>query len=150
VRERAAWRCENEYQKYAKLPLVPLLVTPDDQSLQDSTPITDHVDTFHPLPSIHPADPIARFIPVLIEEFGPERACARRSLSGRRCCNLTRMLSYLLALKVNISMRSPIAGPLVGKYGADERLIGLGRLSRLRLESGLSLQLRSMNLIIDA
>jgi glutathione S-transferase len=62
----------NEYQKYAKLPLVPLLVTPDDQGLQDSTPIIEHVDALHPLPSIQPDDPIARFISVLLEEFGDE------------------------------------------------------------------------------
>src|ERR1700691_4785833 len=62
----------NEYQKYDKLPLVPLVVTPDDQGLQDSTPIIEHVDALHPLPSIHPDDPIARFISVLLEEFGDE------------------------------------------------------------------------------
>ena len=32
---------EAEYQKYAKLPIVPLVVTPDDEGIQDSTPIIE-------------------------------------------------------------------------------------------------------------
>jgi glutathione S-transferase len=61
-----------EYQKYAKLPIVPLVVTPDDQPLQDSTPIIDWVEEKHPEPSIHPADEPSRFFSCLIEEFGDE------------------------------------------------------------------------------
>jgi glutathione S-transferase len=63
---------DGEYQKYAMLPLVPLVVTPDQEGIQDSTPIIDRVEALHPEPSIHPADPIARFISVLLEEFGDE------------------------------------------------------------------------------
>jgi glutathione S-transferase len=63
---------EGEYQKFAKLPLVPLVVTPENEGIQDSTPIIEHVDALHPEPSIHPSDPVARFISVLLEEFGDE------------------------------------------------------------------------------
>jgi len=63
---------EGEYQKYIKLPLVPLVVTPQNEGIQDSTPIIEHVEALHPEPSIHPADPVARFISVLLEEFGDE------------------------------------------------------------------------------
>ena len=63
---------EGEYQKYAKLPLVPLVVTPENEGIQDSTPIIEHVEALHPEPSIHPADPVAKFISVLLEEFGDE------------------------------------------------------------------------------
>src|SRR5271166_945349 len=63
---------EGEYQKYVKLPLVPLVVTPQNEGIQDSTPIIEHVEALHPEPSIHPADPVARFISVLLEEFGDE------------------------------------------------------------------------------
>jgi glutathione S-transferase len=61
-----------EYKKYAKLPLIPLLVSPDDEALQDSTPIIEHVEAEHPEPSIYPADPTLAFLSVLIEEFGDE------------------------------------------------------------------------------
>jgi glutathione S-transferase len=63
---------EGEYQKYAKLPLVPLVVTPKNEGIQDSTPIIEHVEGLHPEPSIHPTDPVAKFISILLEEFGDE------------------------------------------------------------------------------
>jgi glutathione S-transferase len=61
-----------EYQKFAKLPIVPLVVTPRNEGIQDSTPIIDRVEADHPEPSIHPSDPVAAFISVLLEEFGDE------------------------------------------------------------------------------
>ena len=61
-----------EYQRYAKLPLIPLVVTPDGQGLQDSTPIIEHFDTLYPEPAIHPQDPTLAFLSALIEEYGDE------------------------------------------------------------------------------
>jgi len=61
-----------EFQKYAKLPLVPLLVTPEDEGIQDSTPIIERMERAHPEPSIHPEDPAAAFVSCLLEEFGDE------------------------------------------------------------------------------
>src|SRR5882672_9848696 len=63
---------DGEYQKHAKLPLVPLVVTPENEGIQDSTPIIERVEALLPEPSIHPSDPVARFISVLLEEFGDE------------------------------------------------------------------------------
>jgi glutathione S-transferase len=61
-----------EFQRFAKLPLVPLVVTPEETGLQDSTPIIDAMETQFPEPSIHPEEPVSRFISVLLEEFGDE------------------------------------------------------------------------------
>ena len=61
-----------EYQKYAKLPLVPLVVTPNGEGIQDSTPLIERIESVHPQPTIYPADPIAGFISALLEEFGDE------------------------------------------------------------------------------
>jgi glutathione S-transferase len=61
-----------EYEKYAKVPIIPLVVTPDGVGMQDSTPIIDQIEKLYPEPSIHPDDPVARFISVLMEEFGDE------------------------------------------------------------------------------
>jgi glutathione S-transferase len=63
---------DGEYQKYQKLPLVPLVVTPANEGIQDSTPIIERVEKDHPEPSIHPADPSVKFISALLEEFGDE------------------------------------------------------------------------------
>jgi glutathione S-transferase len=61
-----------EIQKYAKLPLVPLVVTPDARGLQDSTPIIEAIEARFPEPSIHPQDEALAFLSALIEEFGDE------------------------------------------------------------------------------
>jgi glutathione S-transferase len=61
-----------DYQKYAKIPIVPLVVTPDEKGLQDSTPIMEAMDALFPEPSTHPSDPIAHFVSLLLEEFGDE------------------------------------------------------------------------------
>ncbi len=65
-------RSNDEFGKYAKLPLIPLVVTPDDQAMQDSTPIIERLDTVFPEPSIHPGDPSLAFLSALIEEYGDE------------------------------------------------------------------------------
>ena len=61
-----------EYQKYAKLPIVPLVVTPGGEGIQDSTPILERFEAEHPDPSIHPGDPVCAFVSALLEEFGDE------------------------------------------------------------------------------
>ena len=61
-----------EFEKHAKMPIIPLVVTPDGTGMQDSTPIIDAIEKLYPEPSIHPDDPVAQFISVLIEEFGDE------------------------------------------------------------------------------
>jgi glutathione S-transferase len=63
---------EEEYQKYAKIPIIPLVVTPEEESLQDSTPIIEAIEQRFLDPVIHPEDPVCRFVSTLIEEFGDE------------------------------------------------------------------------------
>ena len=61
-----------EFQQYARLPLIPLVVTPEGKGLQDSTPIIEHFEEHHPEPSIHPPDSALRFLSALIEEYADE------------------------------------------------------------------------------
>jgi glutathione S-transferase len=61
-----------EFEKHAKMPIIPLVVTPEGSGIQDSTPIIDRIEQLHPEPSIHPDDPVTGFISALIEEFGDE------------------------------------------------------------------------------
>jgi len=60
------------YRQHAKLPLIPLLITPEGHGLQDSTPIIETLESAHPDPSIHPDDSVCRFVSCLLEEFGDE------------------------------------------------------------------------------
>src|ERR1700677_667596 len=59
-----------EYEKYAKMPIIPLLVTPEGTGIQDSTPIICQLEKLHPQPPIDPDDPVMGFLSALIEEFG--------------------------------------------------------------------------------
>ena len=61
-----------EFQSHAKLPLIPLVVAPDGQSFQDSTPIIEHFETLYPEPAIQPADSVLAFLSALVEEYGDE------------------------------------------------------------------------------
>jgi len=67
-----------EFQKYAKLPLVPLVVTPpndrgDGDGVQDSTPIIERLEVEHAgAPSIVPDDPALAFLSALLEEYADE------------------------------------------------------------------------------
>jgi glutathione S-transferase len=61
-----------EFQKYAKLPLIPLVIGPDDRAMQDSTPIIEALEERHPEPCIQPPDAASAFLSALLEEFGDE------------------------------------------------------------------------------
>ena len=61
-----------EFETYAKIPIIPLVVTPDGTGIQDSTPIIEAMEKLYPEPSIHPDDPVANFVSALVEEFGDE------------------------------------------------------------------------------
>jgi glutathione S-transferase len=61
-----------EYQQFAKLPIIPLVVTPEAEGIQDSTPIIERLESRFPEPATEPPDPTAAFISALVEEFGDE------------------------------------------------------------------------------
>ena len=61
-----------EFEKHAKMPIIPLVVTPEGSGIQDSTPIIEAMEKLYPDPSIHPDDTVANFVSALIEEFGDE------------------------------------------------------------------------------
>lgn len=61
-----------EAKRYQKLPLVPVVVTPDDEGMQDSTPIIDAMEAKFPEPSIHPEDAATAFLSALLEDFSDE------------------------------------------------------------------------------
>ena len=67
-------RAENDedYRRYTKLPLIPLVVTPQGEGIQDSTPIIEALEAKHPAPSIHPDEAALGFLSALVEEFGDE------------------------------------------------------------------------------
>jgi glutathione S-transferase len=63
---------EEEFQRHAKLPLIPLVLTPAGAALQDSTPIIETLERVHPEPALQPADATLAFLSALIEEYADE------------------------------------------------------------------------------
>jgi glutathione S-transferase len=65
-------RNEKLFQRHARVQLIPLVLFPDGEAMQDSTPIIERLEEEHPEPSIHPENPALRFLSALLEEYGDE------------------------------------------------------------------------------
>ncbi|HET9232140.1 MAG TPA: glutathione S-transferase family protein [Vitreimonas sp.] len=63
---------QGDFQRFAKLPLVPLLVDADDNALQDSTPIIEKLEQEFPEPSIVPEEDSLAFVAALLEDYADE------------------------------------------------------------------------------
>jgi glutathione S-transferase len=61
-----------DFERLARLPLIPLVITPEGEALQDSTPILEELERRHPEPAIQPVDPALAFLSALIEELADE------------------------------------------------------------------------------
>lgn len=62
----------DEYEAHARLPLVPLVITPEGEGVQDSTPIMERFEAAFPEPATQPGDPMLAFLSALLEEYGDE------------------------------------------------------------------------------
>lgn len=63
---------KEEFQRYAKHPLVPVLVDAEDTALQDTTPIIEKLEQEAPTPTITPEEPSLAFIAALLEDYADE------------------------------------------------------------------------------
>lgn len=62
----------DEYEGHARLPLVPLVITPEGEGVQDSTPIMERFEAAFSEPATQPGDPMLAFLSALLEEYGDE------------------------------------------------------------------------------
>lgn len=69
--QRSAARQE-EFARFAKLPLVPVLVDADDNAVQDSTPMIEALEAQFPEPSIVPDEASLAFVAALLEDYADE------------------------------------------------------------------------------
>lgn len=63
---------QDEFARYAKLPLIPVLVDAEETALQDSTPIIETLEAQYPEPSIVPEEPALAFVSALLEDYADE------------------------------------------------------------------------------
>ncbi|MET0183088.1 MAG: glutathione S-transferase family protein [Caulobacterales bacterium] len=61
---------QEEIQRYAKLPLLPILVGADDEAKQDSTPIIEFLESENP--KLTPDDAAIGFLAALLEDYADE------------------------------------------------------------------------------
>jgi glutathione S-transferase len=63
-----------EVQRRTKLGFIPILVTPDDETWQDTSEILDRLEERHPEPPLFPATPVQRVAAHLVELYTDEFA----------------------------------------------------------------------------
>ena len=63
---------QEEFTRYAKQPLMPVLVDANETALQDSTPIIEALEREYPDPSISPPDASLAFVSALLEDYADE------------------------------------------------------------------------------
>jgi len=61
-----------EFDRHARLPLIPLVIGEDGWAMQDSTPIVAHFEALFPTPAIVPEDRVCAFVSVLIGAYADE------------------------------------------------------------------------------
>lgn len=64
----------DEIQRRTGLGFVPVVVTPEDETWQDSSEILDHLEARHPDPPLLPANPVQRIAALLVELYADEFA----------------------------------------------------------------------------
>ncbi|GAM98015.1 glutathione S-transferase [alpha proteobacterium U9-1i] len=63
---------QEEFSRYAKLPLAPILVDADENAMQDSTPMIEALEREYAEPSITPDDASLAFLSALLEDYADE------------------------------------------------------------------------------
>jgi glutathione S-transferase len=63
---------QEEFARYAKLPLIPVLVDANDNAAQDSTPIIEALEAGHAEPALAPESAALAFLAALLEDYADE------------------------------------------------------------------------------
>ncbi|MEM1261708.1 MAG: glutathione S-transferase family protein [Pseudomonadota bacterium] len=70
----ASAAARERYANYFRIPVIPVVIAPNDVGLQDSTPIIEQLENEFSDNTIHPDDELLWFLSCLLEEFGDEWA----------------------------------------------------------------------------
>merc|ERR1719362_892319 len=102
----------DEHHRHSKLPLVPTVILPTGEGIQDSTPIIEMMELEFPEPSIHPPSALPRFISELLEEFADEWG-NKWMMHFRWYASTSAVDAEMYARRIAIEMRSG-TGPSKG------------------------------------
>jgi glutathione S-transferase len=138
-----------DYQKFAKIPIIPLVVTPDEKGLQDSTPIMETMDGLFPEPSTNPSDPIASFVSVLLEEFGDEWGNKwmfhLRWAREEDCLSAAGRLAVGIAPKGNEEARLAIRAKVIERMTGRVHFVGSNEITAPQIEQSFRDALAQLN-----
>lgn len=138
-----------EFGKYAKLPLIPCVVAPDETAMQDSTPIIETLEAQFPDPALNPADPAAAFLAVLIEEYADE--WGNKHMFHHRWNkevdqkNTARWLSELMVPDGDAEMRSGVEQMVLGRMPGRLWFVGSSPETAPIIEASFTRLLRILN-----
>ncbi len=63
---------QNTIMPRVGFPVIPVFITDEDQTLQDSTDIIDYLETKYPNQPVYPSTPLQKFVALLMEVYGDE------------------------------------------------------------------------------
>ena len=138
-----------EFGKYAKLPLIPCVVAPDETAMQDSTPIIEALEEQFPDPALNPDDPAAAFLSALLEEYADE--WGNKHMFHHRWNlevdqkNTARWLSELMAPEGDDTMRGGIQDMIMGRMPGRLWFVGSSEQTAPAIEESFKRLLRILN-----
>ncbi|HHL42600.1 MAG TPA: glutathione S-transferase, partial [Hellea balneolensis] len=63
---------EHEIVRRVGYPIIPVLLTPNDETIQDTTDIIDYLENHEPGPSVYPDGDLQKLVALIFELFGDE------------------------------------------------------------------------------
>lgn len=93
--------------------MVPVLITPEDQAMNDSTHITRALERLHPRPALRPADPGRRAFDALVEDYADEWVV--RAMLASRWLHETDAEQNRIVIAVDMSCGAPEVDVQVAK-----------------------------------
>lgn len=138
-----------EYKDYFRIPVVPLVVTPDDEGLQDSTPVMEALEVQFPDHSVYPEDPTLRFLSDLLEEFGDEWGNKwmfhMRWAREADIQNATTRLARLMTPDADEDQRAGLAQNIRDRMVDRVFFVGSNAQNAPEIEAGFKLALEQLN-----
>ncbi|KIG19653.1 Glutathione S-transferase [Enhygromyxa salina] len=133
------------------LAMIPVLLTPTGEAVQDTTAIIDHVEAKHPVRSVYPSTPLLRLASLLLELYGDEwllmPAMHYRWHYKRQNMRLIMTDFGQIVAPGLPALLHPLAGlPLAAYFGGNYgRALGINRHNRKAIERSYEAFLRDFN-----
>ena len=138
------------------LAMIPVLLTPEGEAVQDTTAIIDHIEARHPSRSVYPTTPVLRLASLLLELYGDEWLLMpamhyRWHYKRENMALVMREFGEIVAPRLP-KLLHPLAGlPLALYFGGNYgRALGINASNRAAIERSYEAFLREFDAHLDA